>query len=312
MRAWQFLEVGRPLTLNDVPEPAAGPGEIVIDVKAAGLCHSDVSFLDGNLSSLLPFAPITLGHEIAGLVSAVGAGVTEFTVGDRVGVPAAIEGPGTSLNGGFAARVAVPARLVIAVPDGIAWEQAAAATDAGMTSYNAVVGTGGVSAGMTVGIIGLGGLGSLGTQTALAQGASVFVAEVNAETHEYARELGVSGVSASIRDFPKESFDVILDFVGLAVTTNDAIETARDRGRVVRVGLAQERGEVNLNAIALKALQVLGSQAGSKEDCSAVLDLVAQQRLASRVTTIGFDEIGDGVQRLTRGGVVGRLVALLD
>jgi alcohol dehydrogenase, propanol-preferring len=312
MKAWQFVEVGQPLTLRDVPQPTAGPDDVLIDVRAAGLCHSDVSFLDGNLSSLLPFSPITLGHEIAGMVCEVGSAVTGFAIGDRVGVPAAIEGPGTSLDGGFAAKVRVPARLVVPVPDGVPWEQAAAATDAGLTSYNAVAGTGGVGAGMIVGVIGLGGLGALGTQTAIALGASVYAAEVNEAAHEYARELGVAGVSSSLRDFPDQSFDVVLDFVGLAATTNDAIEVVRDRGRVVRVGLAQARGEVNLSAITLKALQVLGSQAGSKEDCSAVLDLVAQGRLRSRITTIGFDEIGTGVERLTTGGVVGRLVALFD
>ncbi len=72
MLAWQFTEVGPPLTLRGVPDPTPAADGIAIDTMAAGLCHSDVSFLDGTLTSLLPFAPITLGHEIAGVVSAVG------------------------------------------------------------------------------------------------------------------------------------------------------------------------------------------------------------------------------------------------
>jgi propanol-preferring alcohol dehydrogenase len=70
MKAWQFTEIGAPLALRDVPDPQPASDEIVIDTEAAGLCHSDVSFLDDTLTPLLPFAPITLGHEIAGVVSA--------------------------------------------------------------------------------------------------------------------------------------------------------------------------------------------------------------------------------------------------
>jgi alcohol dehydrogenase, propanol-preferring len=138
MKAWQFTEIGAPLTLREVADPQPAPDGIVIDTRAAGLCHSDVSFLDGTLTPLLPFAPITLGHEIAGVVSAVGSNVTGFTLGDRVGVPAAIEGPGTSSDGGFAPRVAVQAHLVVHVPDSVPWQQAAAATDARPISTDTV------------------------------------------------------------------------------------------------------------------------------------------------------------------------------
>lgn len=309
MKAWQFTEIGTPLTLREVPDPQPAPDGIVINTKAAGLCHSDVSFVDGTLTPLLPFAPITLGHEIAGVVSAVGPNVSGFTIGDRVGVPAAIEGPGTSSDGGFAPRVAVPAHLVVHVPDSVPWEQAAAATDAGLTSYHAVMVRGQVQAGMKVGVIGLGGLGSLGAQIALANGAQVYVAEVNEDVHSYARELGVHGISTGIDSFADEQLDVIIDFAGFGTTTAAAIETVRIRGRVVQVGLARPMGTINLNELTLKSLDLVGSQAGTKEDCSAVLELIAAGRLASRITTIPFEEIGEGIQRLERGEVIGRLVA---
>lgn len=310
MKAWRFTRIDAPLTLSDVTDPVATDNEIVIDVKAAGLCHSDVSFLDGTLSSLLPFAPITLGHEIAGVVSSVGEQVTDFAVGDKVGVPAAIEGPGTSLDGGFAERVVVPARLVVHVPDIVPFEQAAAATDAGLTSYHAVVVRGGVRAGMKVGIIGLGGLGSLGAQTAKAQGAEVYVAETNESVHDYARELGVTAVAHDISDFQDRQLDVIIDFAGYGTTTAAAIETVKTRGRVVQVGLARAMGNISLQDLTLRSLDLVGSQAGTKEDCVAVLDLVAQGALTSRITRIEFDEIGEGVERLKRGDVIGRLVAV--
>ncbi|KUL46591.1 MULTISPECIES: zinc-binding dehydrogenase [Streptomyces] len=309
MRAWQFTEVGKPLTMSEVTAPAPAADELVVHVRAAGLCHSDVGFLDGTLTPLLPFRPITLGHEIAGIVSAVGPDVTEFSVGQKVVIPAAIEGPGTSLNGGFADEVAVPERLVVALPDGVPFDQAAAATDAGLTSYHAVSVQGRVSPGARVGIIGLGGLGSLGAQTALALGARLFVAEKNERVHDFARSLGAESIANDITDFAGEELDVVIDFAGFGTTTDGAIHSVRRGGRIVQVGLGRARGEIDLQALTLNEVELVGSQAGTKEDCVAVLDLVAEGRLSSRITEIGFEEIADGIGRLERGDVIGRLVA---
>lgn len=309
MRAWQFTEVGKPLTMSEVPAPAPAADELVVHVRAAGLCHSDVGFLDGTLTPLLPFRPITLGHEIAGIVSAVGPDVTEFSVGQKVVIPAAIEGPGTSLNGGFADEVVVPERLVVALPDGVPFDQAAAATDAGLTSYHAVSVQGRVSPGARVGIIGLGGLGSLGAQTALALGARLFVAEKNERVHDFAGSLGAESVASDITDFAGEGLDVVIDFAGFGTTTDGAIHAVRRGGRIVQVGLGHARGEIDLQALTLNEVELVGSQAGTKEDCVAVLDLVAEGRLSSRITEIGFEEIADGIGRLERGEVIGRLVA---
>ncbi|MGW0982161.1 zinc-binding dehydrogenase [Streptomyces xiamenensis] len=312
MKAWQFTEVGAPLALHEIPEPEPQPGEIVIEVRAAGLCHSDVGFLDGTLTSLLPFHPITLGHEIAGVVATTGAGVTRFAVGDRVAVPAAIEGPGTSSNGGFERKVAVHERLVIPLPEGIAWDQAAAATDAGLTSYHAVIVQGGVGPGSKVGVIGLGGLGSLGAQIALGVGAEVYVAEKNVKVHDFALELGATAVGTRITEFADAGLDVIVDFAGFGTTTDEAVRTVRRDGRVVLVGLGVAEGSINLQALTLNQVHLIGSQAGTLEDCAAVLELIAAGKVASRITRIGFDEIGEGIGRLERGEVIGRLVAVYD
>ncbi len=102
---------------------------------------------------------------------------------------------------------------------------------------------------------------------------------------------------------------MIIDFAGFGTTTAAAIETVRNRGRVVQVGLARPMGTISLNKLTLKALDLVGSQAGTKEDCSAVLQLIADGKLTSRITTISFEEIGEGIDRLERGEVIGRLVA---
>ena len=92
MRAWQFTTTHAPLVRADVPEPVAGPGQVVISVRAAGLCHSDVGLMeDEGWLSMLAKRPITIGHEVAGLVAEIGAGVTGWQVGDRVGVRIAPE-----------------------------------------------------------------------------------------------------------------------------------------------------------------------------------------------------------------------------
>lgn len=310
MKAWQFTGVDQPLQLVELDDPTPEAHEVVIDVKAAGLCHSDVSFVDGTLTPLLGSIPIVLGHEIAGVVSAVGSSVTEFEVGQRVGVPATTEGPGTATNGGFAEKVLVAERLVVAVPDGASFEQAAPATDAARTAYRAVETIGQVDAGTKVGIIGFGGLGSLGAQIALAVGAKVWVAEVNEEAWGDIRALGAESVSADIRDFADAQLDVIIDFAGFGTTTASAIEAIRHGGRIVQIGLARASAEISLQSITMKEITLVGASNGEKSEAVAVLDLIAQGKISSRTVPITFDEIPDYVGKLSRGEVTGRAVAL--
>jgi alcohol dehydrogenase, propanol-preferring len=115
------------------------------------------------------------------------------------------------MDGGFAEKVLTPARFVIPIPDGVPFDQAAAATDAGMTSYHAAITVGGVKAGDKVGIIGVGGLGSLAVQICVGVGAQVYAASRNEQVHAYASELGASQVATDIHDFSDQDLDVIID-----------------------------------------------------------------------------------------------------
>ena len=141
IRAWQFMGINLPLTLNEIPEPRAGAGEVVVDIRAAGLCHSDLGILT-NESFLPPFVrpPLTIGHEIAGVVSEVGEGVTGWTMGDRVGVcQIGDDVTGITKDGGYAPKVLVNADVLLRIPEGVSFEQAAAGNDAGMTAHHAMV-----------------------------------------------------------------------------------------------------------------------------------------------------------------------------
>jgi alcohol dehydrogenase, propanol-preferring len=310
MKAWRLTAAHEPLVLTDVPEPVAGPGEVVIDVKAASLCHSDVGFLDGTLTGILGFTPITLGHEIAGVVSQVGEGVTGVAVGDRVGVPTAFGGPGQAIDGGFAEKVKVGAAWVLPLPEGISFAQAAPATDAGMTAYHALQ-LGKVAAGTKVGIIGAGGLGSLAIQFAVGLGAEVYVAEINEDVWAAAKEHGATAVGKEIGEFAEVGLEVIVDYAGFGTTLAGAIDTVAPKGTVVQVGLGRERADISAQNIVFKELTILGSSAGTHPDCAAVMDLIAAGKAASILTEITFDQIGEAVERLQEGGVVGRFVALL-
>ena len=311
MKAWQFTNTHEPLALNDVPDPIAGPGQVVLDMKAAGLCHSDVGLLeDEGWLSMLAKRLITIGHENAGVISQVGEGVTGFSVGDRVGVcPTTAAGaPGYSFDGGFAPKMLIDPQALVPIPDNVSFVLGAAATDAGMTSHAAVITQGGVSSGDTVGIIGFGGLGQVGTRIAVLAGATVYVAEVNESVWDNARAAGATGVAKSITDFPDVTFDVIVDFAGFGTTTAQAVDIIRRDGTVVVVGMGKLESTISTKSLILNQCRLVGSNGGTKDDVAGVYGYMATGELNPTITTISFDEIPEGLEKLHRGEVVGRLV----
>ncbi|SEO06529.1 hypothetical protein/alcohol dehydrogenase, propanol-preferring [Mucilaginibacter gossypiicola] len=312
MKAWQFNGINEPLERVEIPYPKAGKGEIVVDIKAAGLCHSDVSFMDGTITSLLKEIPIILEHEIAGVVAEIGEGVSDFQLGQRVGIPATTDGPGTYRNGGFADAVVVLANQCVHVPDEVPFEQAAPAMDAARTAYRAVVTTGLVQKGMNVGIIGYGGLGSLGVQIAKELGAEVYVAEVNTKTWDEAKATGIKGISADIRDFEQVGLDVIIDFAGFGTTTASAIDAIKPRGRVVQIGLAKEMATISAQKVTMKEITYVGASNGEKHEAEEVLKLMASGNIKSNIIKISFDKIPDSLDQLKKGGVNGRFVAIYE
>jgi alcohol dehydrogenase, propanol-preferring len=312
MKAWQFTNTHEPLVLTEVDEPTAAPNGVVVDIKSAGLCHSDVGMLeDEGWLSTLAKRPITLGHEVAGVVTEVGDGVTDWKVGDRVGFcPTTSAGaPGYAFDGGFSFKAAIDQEALVRIPDNVSFSQGAAGTDAGMTSHHAVIANGQVKAGDKVGIIGFGGLGSIGARVAVLAGAEVYIAEVNEKIWDQAREIGAKEVAKSIADFKEIGLDVIVDFAGFGTTTAAAIETVRRGGRVVQVGMGRLESTISTKALILSEVTLVGSQGGTKEDVQGVYDYFATGKLNPTVTEIGFEEIPEGLEKLKKGEVVGRLVA---
>lgn len=311
MKAWHFTDVNEPLVPVELPDPVAGPGEVVIDVKAAGLCHTDVGVLqDEGWLSTLAYRPIVMGHEVAGEIAQVGEGVTDWQVGDRVGVCPTTDfgAPGFVTDGGFGEQVTCPATALVRIPDNVSFALGAAGTDAGMTSHAAVISNGQVKAGDKVGIIGFGGLGQIGARVAVLAGAEVYVAEVNESVWDNAKAVGASGVAKTIAELG-DDFDVIVDYAGFE-TTAQAIESVRLGGRVVQVGMGRLEAAISIKWLILKSVTLVGSQGGSIEDVQGVYDYFATGKIDPTITEISFDEIPDGLRRLHDGEVVGRLVAI--
>lgn len=312
--AWQFTGVNEPLAHNNVETPEPSPTQVVVDIKAAGLCHTDVGVLtDEGWLSTLARIPITMGHEVAGVISQVGAEVTEWQVGDRVGICPTTEigAPGFLYDGGFGEQVTLDQVALVKIPDNVSFAQGAAGTDAGMTSHNAVMGNGQVKAGDKVCIIGMGGLGQIGARVAVLAGAEVYVVDTNEAIVELAKELGAKEVRKSIKDYADIRFDCVVDFAGFD-TTNAAIEAVRFGGRVVQVGMGKLDTTISTKALILSNVTLVGSVGGSKEDVAGIYNYFSTGELEATITEITFDQIPEGLERLHMGGVVGRLVAVRD
>ncbi|MFC3481959.1 zinc-binding dehydrogenase [Kocuria carniphila] len=311
MRAWHFVGTHKPFERVEIPEPTAGPGKVVIDVKAAGLCHSDVGIMEdekwlANMKEL----PVVPGHETAGVISEVGEGVTDWKVGDKVAVTPMAEFMGYMVNGAWEDRAEVSVEALIPMPEGVSFAEAAAATDAGMTSVGALT-TGGVEAGMKVGIIGFGGLGQIGARVAHLRGAKVYVAEINEKVWDRAREGGAVKVAKSIAEFADDELDVIIDYAGFGVTTKEALDVVKwsGGGRVVQVGMGKLEATIDIYPLILGRKELVGSQGGSKEDILETMKYMASGDLTPVISEIDFEEIADGIQQLIDGTAQGRLVA---
>jgi propanol-preferring alcohol dehydrogenase len=314
MKAWLFTGAHQPLQRIERENPRAAAGEVVLEVCASGLCHSDVGRMDGTLTPFMPKKPpIILGHEVAGVVVELGPGVRDYRIGDRVVVSGTLEFcPGRTVDGGYATHCAVPATSLIRLPDAVSFVQGAAATDAGQTSHSALIGAGELRAGQRVGIVGLGGLGMTGARIAVLHGAEVYGAEPRREAWDTARDQGVMEVVADVRELARYELDLIVDFAGFGDTTAGAISAVRPGGLVVQVGLGRTHATISTMELIGRSVTLRGSGGGRPSDTAAVIRHMAQGGLSIAATTIGFDEIPAGLERLERGGVVGRIVAELD
>jgi propanol-preferring alcohol dehydrogenase len=308
-QGWQFIEPHAPLELVTREDPTPGLGQVVVRTRAAGICHSDVGFMEGTISYMLATTPIILGHEVSGVVSAIGPDVRDWSVGDRVAIAGlGLDAPGIAADGGFGETLIAKVDQLVRIPDGVDFAQAAAATDAGQTARKALR-LAGVGEGVRVGIIGLGGLGLTAAKISVLLGAEVYAAEVNEAVWEDAIAAGVTRVVTDAAGLADENLQVFVDFAGFGTTTAQAIEAVADGGTVVQVGLGRAESTINTALLVSKQVTLIGSLGGSYADTEDVLRLMGEG-LRITTTEVGFDDIPEGIERLHSGGVRGRLVAI--
>lgn len=316
MKGWQFTKTHEPLKLVEKEVPKAAPGRVIIDTKAVGICHSDVGALEDEGWMDLMSPPVIMGHENAGVISEVGEGVTDFKVGDRVAIcptgPSETS-PGYDYDGGFGTKMHAPAEDLVPVPDGLPMEMAASATDAGMTSYAALFNVGQAKPEMNIALIGIGGLGQIALQVAIAKGyKNVYAVDVSEQARELATEIGAKEVVSDIKELADKELDLVVDYAGFGETTSDSIEVVNANGTVVLAGMGKLETTINTTPLIVGAKRLLGSVGGSPQDIADIFELMVEGKLTPKLTKIKFEDIPKGIEKLKAGEVQGRLVAMYD
>ena len=316
MRGWQFTKTHVAPKLIEKEDPKAKKGWVVIDVKAAGLCHSDVAALEQeSWMALINAAPCIFGHECAGVISEVGAGVKNFKVGDRVGVcpidPKTGLAVGYDYDGGYATKCAVPASCLVHIPDKVSFKQGAAATDAGATSYHALFTIGEAKKGMKVGIIGVGGLGQFAARMAVLEGCEVYAVDTSPEARALAKKIGCAKVFDNAKKLAMVKPDLIVDYAGFGSTTREATAAVKKGGTVVLVGMGVPTFELDTITMITNQVRLLGSIGSIPEDVAGVYEFFLKG-LDPELKTIPFEDIDKGLEQLKKGKIKGRLVAEIE
>lgn len=279
MRALRHTHFGRDLTVDDVPDPRPGPDDVVVEVRAAGICHSDAHYRGGR--GVVPHLPLTLGHEIAGVVVARGANVLEPRIGARVAVHylvscGACDGCargeqfcrrgamiGKDRDGGQAERVAIPARNAIAIPANVPDDQAAIMMCSTATAYHAIK-LANVQPGESVAILGFGGLGV--SALALLKGHRVVAIDNVAEKIAAARAMGAE--SGGLEDI-----DVALDFAGSPSLCTAALRALNPGGRLMLVAINSKPIEFDpYRDVLAKERRIIGCSDHTREELVELLD----------------------------------------
>lgn len=339
MRAIQLIQPGQPLRLRNVPPPAAGPGDVLVEVKAAGICHSDAHYRAGR-SPAGPL-PLTLGHEVAGIVREVGAEVEQFSPGDRVclhylatcGQCAACRAGheqfcpeaammGKHRPGGYAELVVMPERSVVPLPDAIPYPAGAIMMCSSATALHAL-NKARLKPSESVAVFGLGGLGISAVQLARALGAGpVYGVDIKPAKLALAGRFGITPVNAVEGD-PVEQLkqltqgrgvDVALELVGLPLTMRQAVLSLAVQGRAALAGITEKALELYpYQELLNKEAEVIGVSDHLALELPQLLQFALERKLdlTSAVTrSIGLEEAGvnEALDELERFGDAVRTV----
>ncbi|MBI3450414.1 MAG: zinc-dependent alcohol dehydrogenase [Acidobacteria bacterium] len=335
MRAALLTTLGRPLELAEVSPPKPASDEILVEVEACGVCHSDLHLAAGDwpdCAARMAF-PATLGHEAVGRVVERGSRAADIAIGTRVGVGwlrsvcgrcehclagaenvclartvTGIEGPG-----GFAALIPVLASQAVAIPEGLPSHEAAPLFCAGLTVYHAAR-LAGISAGQRVAVFGVGGLGHLAIQIARVAGADVVAVDVHPSKLDLARKVGASAAldardAASVEALKAAGGPhVALVTAPSAEAYRLATRVLRRRGTLAVVGLPKEDLTFFADDLAVGEFRIVGSAVGTRQETRELLALAASGRIRCETEVLPLDGVNDVFDRMRRGEIAGRAV----
>lgn len=336
MKAAVLEAYHKPLVVRDVDLPPPRRGEVTVEVKACGLCLTDIHISEGKIPTVtLPLIP---GHEFAGVVARIGEGVTDWKVGDRVTVCVDIscghcefclrgesnrctrlQRIGFERHGGMAELVNVPADNLERIADTVPFEKAAVIPDAVASMYRALKTVAGVGVGSKVAILGVGGLGIQGVKIARMLGARVTCSDLDDRKLERARSFGAEHVinagRESFIDASRHrlgSYDVVVDNVGIRETVFQAVQACRNGGKVVAMGYVDPALEIPSYEIVIKEKQVVGSRALTRAEFREVVGLVNSGQLDPDIgELIPIRRVNEALENLRNGRYLTRSVLTL-
>jgi propanol-preferring alcohol dehydrogenase len=330
-------EFKQKLEIKEVPVPEIGYGEVLVKIKACGVCHTDLHAAHGDWP-VKPKLPLIPGHEGVGTVVKVGDGVTSLKVGDRVGIPWLYSAcgeceycltgwetlckkqlnAGYSVDGGYAEYCKAPAAYVAKIPDSLTFEEAAPIFCAGVTTYKALKVTN-AKPGEWVAIYGIGGLGHVALQYAKAMGLNVIAVDIQDEKLNLATELGADLTVNSRRVDPVQEIERLVGgahaAVSVAVTPKafeQAYRSVRRGGTLVVVGLPTGEIPIPIFDTVLNGVTVKGSIVGTRKDLQEALEFAARGKVKTIVETQPLEKINDVFERMEKGQINGRVVLTLE
>jgi len=338
MKAAILHEFKKPLAIEEAARPKPAADEVLIEVEACGVCHSDLHVADGDWAQLAGIVkkPLILGHEIAGRVVEKGAAVRDLQIGDRVGVPwvhwtcgeceFCREGnenlcvrqkiTGVTEDGGYAEFVKAPASHALKIPDGVSSAEAAPLFCAGVTVYRALKQAKVVS-GQRLAVFGVGGLGHLAVQIGREMGAEVTAIDITEEKLALAKSLGAS------KTLNAAATDVVTELRGkggvhIALVTSAAkaaydmaFYCVRPTGTLLVVGLPADNISFPPIVMAAGEVRIQASAVGTRQDLREILSMAAKGKVRCRVAARPLAQVNDVLEQLRRGQISGRVVLTL-
>ena len=326
-----------PLTRTTIERRDLGPHDVLIEIKYAGICHSDIHTARGDWGPVT--YPLVTGHEIAGIVTKVGTEVTRHNVGDRVGVGCMVDScgqcrycqggqeqfcikgnigtygatgkDGQLTQGGYCTHIVVTQDFVLRIPDGLDLDVAAPLLCAGITTYSPL-NRWGAGPGKKVAVVGLGGLGHMGVKIAHAMGAEVTVLSQSLKKQEDGLRLGADHYYATSNPETFEklagSFDLVLNTVSAAIDVDAYLSLLAVDGALVNVGAPPEPLSVNAFSLIMGRRSFAGSMIGGIAETQEMLDFCAAHHLGAEIEVIGADQINEAYERVLNSDVHYRFV----